>query len=203
MKANLGDRKPSELSADAGYFSEDNASYLEGQRIDPYIATGRQKHGEPEKPVDPSGATIRDGLPRTFSFSVAHPKTPPAPLTSITLPERLASKPQQAPSPTGAPEKHSQVRRQAPSLVGHTDMFFSPSWRYEIPGEGNRCSRISDPLDSLAELDCEIDRQREAQNRLRPRRPAHPGRRSALTSRGAVEPVRPALRIDGRTRPRS
>jgi hypothetical protein len=45
MKVNLEGRTPGELSADAGYFSEDNVSYLEDQKIDSYIATGRQKHG--------------------------------------------------------------------------------------------------------------------------------------------------------------
>src|SRR5829696_8548880 len=45
IKSNLEGRLPGELSADAGYFSEDNLGYLEGQKIDPYIATGRQKHG--------------------------------------------------------------------------------------------------------------------------------------------------------------
>ena len=32
------------LSADTGYFSEDNVRDLESQGYDPYIATGRQKH---------------------------------------------------------------------------------------------------------------------------------------------------------------
>lgn len=45
MKANLEGRRPAELSADAGYFSEANVGYLDGEKIDPYVATGRQKHG--------------------------------------------------------------------------------------------------------------------------------------------------------------
>ena len=59
MKVNLEGRIPGELSADAGYFSEDNVSYLEGQRIDPYVATGRQKHGaKPSKSLEtPANAT--------------------------------------------------------------------------------------------------------------------------------------------------
>ena len=59
MKVNLEGRTPGELSADAGYFSEDNVSYLEGQRIDPYVATGRQKHGaKPSKSLEtPANAT--------------------------------------------------------------------------------------------------------------------------------------------------
>lgn len=59
MKVNLEGRTPGELSADAGYFSEDNMSYLEGQTIDAYVATGRQKHGaKPSKPLETlAGAT--------------------------------------------------------------------------------------------------------------------------------------------------
>lgn len=62
LKVNLDSRVPQELSADAGYFSEDNVNYIEGQKIEPYVATGRQKRGAP--PVPPvealaAGATIR------------------------------------------------------------------------------------------------------------------------------------------------
>ena len=52
MKANLDGRTPGELSADAGYFSEDNVGYLEGQQIEPYVATSRQKHGAPGEPQE-------------------------------------------------------------------------------------------------------------------------------------------------------
>ena len=64
MKVNLEGRTPVELSADAGYFSEDNLSYWEAQTIDPYIATGRQKHGaKPEKSVEISArATPRERM---------------------------------------------------------------------------------------------------------------------------------------------
>jgi hypothetical protein len=34
------------LDADAGYYSEENVSHLEGEKIDPYIATERLKHHE-------------------------------------------------------------------------------------------------------------------------------------------------------------
>ncbi len=37
--------RPKELSADAGYCSEDNLKVLEALEIRGYIATGRQKHG--------------------------------------------------------------------------------------------------------------------------------------------------------------
>lgn len=39
------------LSCDAGYFSQDDVAWLQEKGIDPYIATGRQKHHEiPESP---------------------------------------------------------------------------------------------------------------------------------------------------------
>src|SRR5436305_498747 len=64
MKANLGGRRPGELSADAGYFSEDNVRYLEDQKIDSYVATGRQKHGaKPGKSLEtPANATPQERM---------------------------------------------------------------------------------------------------------------------------------------------
>ena len=44
-------RKPKQLLADAGYWSEDNVRALERQQIDPYVARGRVKHGEPLPPA--------------------------------------------------------------------------------------------------------------------------------------------------------
>jgi len=68
MKANLGEAKPRVVSADAGYFSEDNVKYLESEMIEPYVATGRQKHGavEPVAPRGriPSGATVQERMAR-------------------------------------------------------------------------------------------------------------------------------------------
>ena len=43
IKTNLG-RKPKEVSADAGYCSEDNLAALATRGIQAYIATGRAKH---------------------------------------------------------------------------------------------------------------------------------------------------------------
>lgn len=42
------------FNGDSGYFSEDNVSYLEGEDIDPYIATERLKHNE-KVPLAPKG----------------------------------------------------------------------------------------------------------------------------------------------------
>ena len=65
MKVNLGGRTPGELSADAGYYSDDNVAYLEGQAIEPFVATGRQKHGvsaEPPSEPLPASAPARDRM---------------------------------------------------------------------------------------------------------------------------------------------
>ena len=42
------------FDADTGYFSEENVSYLEGEQIDPHIATERLKHHE-KIPLAPKG----------------------------------------------------------------------------------------------------------------------------------------------------
>lgn len=60
IKENTGGQTPKELSADTGYFSESNIEYLEGEEIDSYVATGRDKHGEPPEP--PPRGRIPDGL---------------------------------------------------------------------------------------------------------------------------------------------
>ena len=45
IKENTG-HKAQEISADAGYCSEENLKELNRRRIDGYVATGRQRHGE-------------------------------------------------------------------------------------------------------------------------------------------------------------
>ena len=45
IEANLG-RRPREISADAGYCSKANLEAADRRGIKPYIATGRQKHGQ-------------------------------------------------------------------------------------------------------------------------------------------------------------
>jgi hypothetical protein len=68
LKENTGGRKPKKLSADSGYFSEDNVIDLQGEGIDAYIATGRQKHEE--KPLAaprgriPASATVKERMSR-------------------------------------------------------------------------------------------------------------------------------------------
>jgi transposase len=67
MKKNLLGEKPRAVSADAGYYSEANVSYLEGEAIEPYVATGRRKHGDTRKAPRgriPSGATLKERMAR-------------------------------------------------------------------------------------------------------------------------------------------
>ena len=60
--------KPKKLSADSGYFSEDNCKTVERESIDAYIATGKQKHGEEAFPQPrgriPKNATIKERMAR-------------------------------------------------------------------------------------------------------------------------------------------
>ena len=51
------------LTADAGYFSERNIETTSAHGLDPHIATGRFKHGEP-KPPAPRGPIAKDASPK-------------------------------------------------------------------------------------------------------------------------------------------
>lgn len=51
------------LTADGGYFSEENVSTCEQHGLDPYIATGRFKHDEPQPPP-PRGPIPKDATPK-------------------------------------------------------------------------------------------------------------------------------------------
>lgn len=46
LKSNLDGLTPQAVSADSGYYSEENSDYLQNEGIDGYLATGRLKHGE-------------------------------------------------------------------------------------------------------------------------------------------------------------
>lgn len=67
MQQNTG-KLPSQVSADAGYFSEDNVEYLSKNGIDPYIATRQRKHNDRSTPPPrgriPQKATIKERLAR-------------------------------------------------------------------------------------------------------------------------------------------
>jgi transposase len=61
---------PRKLSADAGYFSEENVDWAQSVDIDPYIATGRQKHGEAPPEVrgrPPAALTPRQRMARKLA----------------------------------------------------------------------------------------------------------------------------------------
>lgn len=67
IEENTGAR-PAEVSADAGYCSEENLAALEARGIDAYVATGRQKHGTAsatggeEKKQGPRATAMREKL---------------------------------------------------------------------------------------------------------------------------------------------
>ena len=68
-KKNIGrGQRIKKFSADSGYFSEDNVTWIEGQRIDSYIATGRLKHNEKVPPHPrgrpPNGLTVKEHMAR-------------------------------------------------------------------------------------------------------------------------------------------
>jgi len=67
VERNLGEL-PDRISADSGYFSKANVEYAEGRLVEPYIATGRRKHGE------------------------AHPKVRGRPPREMTAKERMRRK---------------------------------------------------------------------------------------------------------------
>ncbi len=61
---------PQKVSADAGYLSEDNLCWMLNQGIDPYVATGRQKHGDRQVAVrgrPPKDLTLREWMKRKVS----------------------------------------------------------------------------------------------------------------------------------------
>jgi transposase len=66
MMENLDGATPESMTADAGYFSEENVNFLEGRRIDGYIAVDRQKRGSPEDASSPddvvAGATAKERM---------------------------------------------------------------------------------------------------------------------------------------------
>jgi hypothetical protein len=64
-------RKPTPLLADAGYWSESNVPALERKDIEPFIATGRRKHGEPPSAAPrgrrPAGLSVKERMQRTLA----------------------------------------------------------------------------------------------------------------------------------------
>jgi transposase len=62
---------PDQLSADAGYFSEDNVVAVNERGVDPHIATGRSKHDAPTQVAPrgrpPKGLTLRESMARKLA----------------------------------------------------------------------------------------------------------------------------------------
>jgi|TARA_B100000809_G_scaffold44680_1_gene39014 hypothetical protein len=76
--ANTQGQKPKTVTADTGYFSEDNVSTLQEKKIDPYIATEKFKHGErpPPAPKGPIPTQLsKNEWPENFEPSRAVPST--------------------------------------------------------------------------------------------------------------------------------
>ncbi len=61
------DALPERLSADAGYFSEDNVKLLEDSEVEGFVAVGKQKHGEIPPPIrgrPPKNLSVKDKMRR-------------------------------------------------------------------------------------------------------------------------------------------
>ncbi|GAH75699.1 unnamed protein product, partial [marine sediment metagenome] len=68
LKENMNGSKPKKISADPGYYSENNVDYLADEKIEAFVATGRHKHGDPP-PLTPRGripknATTKERMAR-------------------------------------------------------------------------------------------------------------------------------------------
>jgi len=68
LKSNLDGATPKQVSVDSDYYSQDNVTYLAGQQIDTYVATGRWKHTD-RTPAAPRGripkdATVKERMTR-------------------------------------------------------------------------------------------------------------------------------------------
>jgi hypothetical protein len=67
IQANTNRPKPRQMSADNGYYSEENIRQAERRGIDLYVATGKQQHGEIEPAPRgriPKGLSLRDRMTR-------------------------------------------------------------------------------------------------------------------------------------------
>ena len=66
--ANTQGQKPKKVTADSGYFSEDNISTLQEKKVDSYIATEKFKHGERPPPAPkgriPKDTTVKERMAR-------------------------------------------------------------------------------------------------------------------------------------------
>src|SRR5437867_7732908 len=67
---------PGQIVADAGYWSEQNVERLEAKGIDPYVARGRMKHGEPAMPPPrgriPAKLSVAERMQRKLRTKAGH-----------------------------------------------------------------------------------------------------------------------------------
>jgi transposase len=64
------EQTPDKMSADAGYFSEENVAHASNQGVDPYLSTGRRKHNEPAPTVrgrPPRNMTLKQEMARKLA----------------------------------------------------------------------------------------------------------------------------------------
>jgi hypothetical protein len=67
VQANMKRRKPRQLSADSGYYSDENIRQLKRRRIDLYVATEKSKHGTIEPAPRgriPKGLSLKERMAR-------------------------------------------------------------------------------------------------------------------------------------------
>jgi IS5 family transposase len=69
-------RKPRQVLADAGYWSESNVEALDAKGIEPFIATGRRQHGAPESAAPrgrpPQGLSVKERMARKLATVRGH-----------------------------------------------------------------------------------------------------------------------------------
>lgn len=68
IKVNTGGKVPDKMSGDNGYYSESNVEALEEEDIEPYLAVGKEKHGNKSSPAIrgriPKNATVKERMAR-------------------------------------------------------------------------------------------------------------------------------------------
>ena len=90
VTTNMG-RKPEQLSADAGYCSDDNLAALEARGIDAYIATGRAKHAVADTSESEVAAATVDTAAAPSSPEQGGPEQVGAPTRIDAMREKIKS----------------------------------------------------------------------------------------------------------------
>ena len=123
------------LTADAGYFSEENVKITTEHGLDPYIATGRFKHSEPPAPAPrgpiPKDATPKQRMARKLKTKKGTPFTPGARRSSSRCSARC--KPSKTPSDccyaaSQPPAPNGASNARSTTSSSSTATADSPSW---------------------------------------------------------------------------